>query len=215
MFTQQLQSKESEAIEISKLIPSDFLSQKNAHGFFEVTGDMVIDRLLSIKMIEGIRTSSNSCATKFKFEGLTSVSRNKMSLQAMQKGAQTPGQWLAGFKSLAFELNDSIVEKGLLTDRELEALCTHSDWYQSVGNSDYYKSYSKTRLYLSPKVESARFIFDIEPRLNPTNNELTVGIIPKIWSPHEWELIGNVTPGESIGSVGQTIDSSALSLLDS
>jgi hypothetical protein len=215
MFTQQLQAKETEALEISKLIPSNFISQKNAHGFFEVTGDMVIDRLLSIKMIEGVKTSSSSCATKIKFEGLTSVNRGKLALQAMQKGAQTPGQWLSGFKSLSFELNDSIVEKGLLTDKELDALCTHADWYQTVGNTDYYKSYSKTRLYLSPKVESARFIFDIEPRLNPTNNELTVGIIPKIWSPHEWELIGNVTPGESIGSVGQTIDSSALSLLDS
>lgn len=214
MFSQSLKNKETEAVEIAKLIPTEFLSQKNGHGFYEVSGEMIIDRLLSIKVIEGVRTSETSCAMKFKLEGICVNKKGTLSLQAMQKGGKTSGEWLSGFKSLAFELNDSLVEKKLLTDRELNALCTHSEWYQSIGNSDYYYNYSKTRLYLSAKSESARFIFDIEPRLNPQSQELTVGIVPKIWSPGEWELIGNITPTESIGSSGQRIDSESLSLLD-
>jgi hypothetical protein len=216
MFSKSLKEKNPEAIEILKYIPADFLAQENKHGFYEITGKMIFDRLISIKIIEGIRTGENSCAMKFKLEGITiPQKKGGIRLQAMQKGVTTAGDWLTGFKSLAFELDDLLVEKELLTNRELMALCNHSDWYQSVGNNDYYTNYSKTRMYFLPRSESSRFIFDVEPRVNPQTQEMSVGMIPKIWSTSGWELIGNVTPTESVGSSGgQRVDSESLSLLE-
>lgn len=191
---------------LSALMPDIFWQQAEAGcPYFIIDTAMVEDRLLSIQLTEPI-SGADSVDVKVRFSAKMDSNFQLVPLSKDNQGGGS--EWLSGFRSNLVTLDQSCVDRGWLTDMEIRHLHTHAEFYSAVGNDAYNKdrNYTKIRPYLSPvSGKQGQFVFLLDVRLNPRNNEETIGIVPKYWTPGAWQLIGRLNDTESIGTRRQAL----------
>ena len=182
-------------------IPEIFFQQAKADiSTFIITPEMIADRLLNIQVAEPLVEGDSAVNIKLRFVARVDKGYNFIPLAKQgeaDENEKTPSAWLNGFNSTFISLNQSSVEAGLLTDKELKSLVAHAELYDTIpldefgGKSAYYKDKKYKKMNLSG-VEGAegQFQFLMEVRTNPKTQEETLGIVVRFWTPGAFAFLG-------------------------
>jgi hypothetical protein len=205
-FVSMLQNDEDLA-SLQYQIPEIFFQQAKANcSRFIIEPSMTTDRLLNIQVSEPLLEGDSAVNIKLRFVARVDKKYNFVSLEKQGEGEADETEnvsdthWLEGFNSTFITLNESSVEQGLLTNRELRSLISHAKFYDNIPldndglRSAFYKDskYKKTKMNLTGvKDKEGQFQFLMEVRTNPKTNKPTIGIVVKFWTPGAFHFIGN------------------------
>ena len=169
------------------LIPTEFVDQATAgQKFFVVNHEMLKGNQVRIG-IEEIGETEAGISFRLRLVGMIDSEGNLVPLRRDARGSAPSDSeaWLSGFRTGKLTITQAMLDKGIFSEHDVEALLTHAELWAEHGDEMYSnKELSRKRLYLTSKNDTGLFRFQLEERQSPNPNSkhpIVPGIIVPSW----------------------------------
>lgn len=192
-------------------LPDCFIEQiRRGYSVFEITAEQ-----LKLRQCQLIITNPKVCEeagtqyveAKIQISMILETGVNpangelSITMVPLGKGKElAPNQrWSGGFYSPVLRFDQAMVDRGFITQRELEQLIDYCHLWELNGNSNYQKGSqaAKQRVYLTATRNDAVFQFDLTERAN-SNNELVPALDTVRWTQGGFGLLGTGITGKAV-----------------